>query len=269
MKGAIFVQIMRRSLYPLLFWGSGAALVAYAIVIIVPSVESLQQMAKFAETLPPFLLEAFGGSDVKFFATPEGYLSINLFSWMMPVLGAFSILAGLGVTANEEDTGILDVLISQPLPRWQIVIEKTLGYGLIVCLNVVMMLVGLWLGISMTPSMSMNLSRVSEATLNQIPSLLLILTFTILVGTLVRRRNVAAGLASLFLIAGYLIDLIGRAARGSIWDSLRVVSFYNYHDNPGVMMNGLNWGNILLLSGVSLLFLIGAVWLFERRNVGV
>ncbi len=269
MTGAMFLQVMRRSLTPFLLWGVGAAVMAFLVVIIVPSVESLQQMAKLLETFPAFMLQAFGGEDVKFLATPEGYLSINLFSWILPVLAIYSIMAGLNVTANEEEQGILDVVISLPVMRWRIVLEKTLAYTIIIVGNVVIMLVGLWLGVLATPSMTISQARIAESTLNMIPGLLVVFAFTVMVSTLARRRNVAAGIAAVFLLASYFIDLIGRAAKGTVWDQLRALSFYTYHDNPGVMMHGLAWGNVIGLLVVTILMIVVAVWAFEQRDVGV
>lgn len=269
MTGAIFLHVLRRSLWALAFWGVGAAIVAYGIVIIVPNVESLQQMGELLETLPPFVLEAFGGEDVTFFATPEGYLSINLFSWMLPVLAVYSILAGLSVTANEEERGIMEVMISLPLMRWRIVLEKTLAYTVIIIANVVIMLAGLWYGVVTTPSMTISHARLVESTLNMIPGLLVVMAFTAMVSTLARRRNVAAGIATVFLIFSYLVDMLGRAAPGTIWDKLRAVSFYSYHDNPGVMMHGLAWSHVIGLLVVSAIMVAVAVWAFEQRDVGV
>jgi ABC-2 type transport system permease protein len=264
----MFRHILRRSVWPLLFWGAGAGVMAYLVVIIVPNVESLQQMAKLLETFPPALLEAFGAGEAKFLASPAGYLSLNLFSWILPVLAIYSILAGLAVTANEEDQGIMDIILSLPLNRWQIVVEKTLAYALIISGNVILTLAGLWIGVRQTPTMAVDTSRLMEASLNMIPSLLVVLAFTVLVSTLVR-RNVAAGLASAFLIVGYFIDLIGRAAPGTFLDKLRLVSFYTYHDNPGVMQHGLAWGNIVGLLIAAALMIAVSVWTFERRDVGV
>lgn len=269
MTGAVFMQVLRRSFWPLVFWGLGAALIAWVMIIVVPNAESLQQIAKLAETFPPTLLQAFGGEDITFLGTPEGYLSLNLFSWLMPVLAGYSVLAGLGVTANEEELGTLDVLISLPLARWRIIVEKCLAYLVLIIGIVLLTLGGLLLGVAMTSGINYNLSRLVEGTLNMLPSLLVVGAFTVMISTIVRRRNVAAGLAIVFLIAGYFIDLVGRATKGTVLDSLRTLSFYTYHDNPSVMQQGPNWGNITLLLAVSVIMVIIALFAFERRDVGV
>jgi ABC-2 type transport system permease protein len=269
MTGSVFIQVMRRSWWPILLWGGSAAAMAFLVVIIVPNVEALTQMADMLKAFPPQLLEMFGGEDVKFLATPEGYLSVNLFSWILLVFAAYAVVAGLGVTANEEEQGTMDVLVSLPIPRWRILLEKVLAYSLIIIAMIVLTWLGLAIGVTMTPAMAFNPTRLAEGTLNMIPGTLFILAFTVLMGTLARRRNTAAGIAGGYLVFSYVIDLLGRAAKGSFVDKLRIISFYAYHDNPTVMMKGLVWGNVIGLLVAAVVMIGIAAWAFEQRDVGV
>ena len=269
MTGSVFIQVMRRSWWPILLWGGSAAVLAFFVVIIIPSVDMLNKMADLWKSFPPQLLEMFGGEDVKFLVTPEGYLSVNLFSWILLLFAAYAIVAGLGVTANEEEQGTMDVLVSLPIPRWRILLEKVLAYSLIVIAMIVLTWLGLVIGVAVTPAMAFNPARLAESTFNMIPGTLFILAFTVLMGTLFRRRNTAASVAAAYLIFGYFVDLLGRAAKGSFMDKLRALSFYTYHDNPTVMMNGLVWGNVIGLLVVAVVMVVIAAWVFEQRDVGV
>jgi ABC-2 type transport system permease protein len=269
MTGSVFIQVMRRSWWPILLWGGSAAVMAFFVVIIIPSVEMLNKMADLWKSFPPQLLEMFGGEDVKFLVTPEGYLSVNLFSWILLVFAAYAIVAGLGVTANEEEQGTMDVLVSLPIPRWRILLEKVLAYSLIIIAMIVLTWVGLVIGVAVTPAMAFDPTRLAEGTLNMIPGTLFILALTVLMGTLFRRRNTAASIAAAYLVFGYFVDLIGRAAQGSFIDKLRAISFYTYHDNPTVMMHGLVWGNVIGLLVAAVVMIGLAAWAFEQRDVGV
>ena len=88
--------------------------------------------------MPPLLLQAFGMTDAAQLATPAGFLDFGFFSYMMLVLAAYAVIAGLSVTANEEDRGIMDVLLSLPIPRWRLVVERFLAYALILVLILVL-----------------------------------------------------------------------------------------------------------------------------------
>jgi ABC-2 type transport system permease protein len=269
MSGAVFAETLRRNWRAMLYWGVSVAALVFITVIIVPSVEMLQKVADMVKVLPPALIQAFGGEDAATLATPEGYLSVSLFSVLLLIFAVYALLAGLGVTSQEEDQGIMDIMLSLPIARWRIVLEKLAAYTLIIVGMILLTLVGFWLAVAVTPSMTISAKQLLESVFNMLPGSLLMLAFTALVSTLVRRRNTAAGIAAAFLVVSYFIDVMGRAAKGTFIDSLRAVSFYSYYDYSNVMTKGLNWGYVILVLAVAGLLAAGTVWAFRRRDVGV
>src|SRR5262245_38818129 len=105
MSGAVFFETVRRSWKGMVYWGVGLGLMAWLQTIIIPDVEALKKMADLMKSLPPFLLQAFGSTDIAFMSTPEGYMTLQWFSWAVLILAVYSVLSGLNVTANEEDRG--------------------------------------------------------------------------------------------------------------------------------------------------------------------
>lgn len=113
------------------------------------------------------------------------------------------------------------------------------------------------------------MARLIEVNLIVVPTVLVVLACTILAASVIRRRNSAATVAAVFVVVGYVLDLIGRATQGTFFEQLRAVSYYSYYDSIGTMMNGIAWGNQLVLLVVAGIMLGLAVWAFERRDVGV
>jgi putative exporter of polyketide antibiotics len=72
-----------------------------------------------------------------------------------------------------------------------------------------------------------------------------------------------------FVVGSYFVDFLGGAASGSLADALRALSFFSYYDATTVMQTGLNWGSVALLLGVTAALVAGALWFFQRRDVGV
>src|SRR5688572_5196057 len=102
MTGTIFMETLRRNWRGMLFWGVGIGLIAWLQIIILPDVDSLQQMADLMETLPPIFLQMLGGSnDPAFLSTPQGYLNFRFFGTLPLFLSVYVVAAGLGITANE------------------------------------------------------------------------------------------------------------------------------------------------------------------------
>lgn len=269
MTGSIFSETLRRNWRQILWWGLGIGFLGLAIALIVPSSDMLKDFARALQTMPPSMLAMFGGEDAVSAATPEGFLNLIFFSYALLILAGYAVMAGLNVTANEEDGKIMDVLLSLPVPRWRLVLEKLLAYAVIVVGIVLLTFAGLWLGLQMTPTLAIDQGRLLETTMNLLPSTLLMLALTVLLTSLMRSKNAAAAIATIVIVGSYFVDSIGRQASASFANGLRLLSFYSYYDSTTVIRHGLNWSNVLVLAAVTAVLAAGGMWLFQRRNIGL
>ena len=271
MRGAVFFETLRRSWKTMLYLGIGIGALALYYVLMLMDEKMLKQMSGMLDNFQ-WLINALGGGDAAFMATPEGLLNYAFYSWVVLMIAAYTVVAGLNVTSSEEDRGILDILLSMPIPRWRVVLEKFLAYAVIIGGVVAMGHVALVLGTQNSPALRPLLTvgtpaRLAECSFNMIPPLLLVLAFTAFVSTLVRRRSTAATIAAVFVIASFFIEMIGRSAPSA--DKLRVVSFYSYYNSAAVMKDGLVWGNVIGLLAVAAILLVGALVAFQRRDISV
>jgi len=267
MSGSIFFETLRRRKWTLLYWILGVALMAVYIVVVIPDVKTITQYNNLLKTMPPVLLNLLG-TDITALASPAGFLGYTLFGWLILVLATYGVIYGLDITANDEDSGRLDMLLSLPIPRWRIVLEKYLAYTVGVVLIVLATIATLLWGITSSPALaSVNAGQVIMACVNFIPATLLVLAITALIATILRRRDAAVAVAALFVVASWLIDTIGRAAPSV--DGLRAISFLKYYNGANVIVNGAVPLDMLGLLGVALIALLGTVWFFNRRDIGV
>jgi ABC-type transport system involved in multi-copper enzyme maturation permease subunit len=254
----------------MLWWGLGLGSLAFISIIIIPDVNALEQMATLMESLPPFLVQALGGGDISFMATPEGYLAVQYFSIALLFFAVYAVVSGLNVTSNDEERGILDVFMSLPLARWRLVFEKFIAYSLLLAGAVLISFTLMWFGIAITPALAtVSLSRLAQATFAMLPALLVVLAFTLFIAAVVRRRGLAIALSAVFVVGSYFMDTLGRAAPDTGASTLRSFSFFAYSDSTGVIQSGLTWTNILVLLGVTVVLLGGGIWFFQRRDVGL
>lgn len=268
MTGAVFVETLRRSWRGALFWGIGLGLLAISNVIIIPDVDALEQMAELMNTLPPVLLQMFGVTDIEFLATPEGYLSLQFFGITLLIIAVYAASNGMNVFANDEDRGVIDIVLAAPLPRWRLIVEKFAAYALLSALMLALLFVLMAFGVSVTPALQVDTLRLIEGVFNLLPGTLFITAATIFITSLIRRRGLAVAIIAVFIIASYFVDTLGAAATGSIMEPLRALSFYRYYAGATVMQFGLSWDNVAVLVGASLVLVAGSVWFFERRDVG-
>lgn len=269
MRGAVLKEIFRQSWMQMLYWGLGLGLMGFFVVILVPDAAGLQAMKDFLARMPPFLLQAVGvGDDINYMASPEGFITIGFFGKTLTLLAVYPIIMGLRVTIFEEDNGTLDMLLSLPVPRWQVLVEKFLAYTVTLVVIAAMIFAGLGVGALMV-DYDLDIGRLAVTSLNILPSMLLILAFTILVGAVIRGKKMAIGISAAFVMGSFMLNTIGEMARGSFAENLRLISFFSYYDSTSVMKHGIVWGNVGLLLVVAALMLGASLWFFQRRDVGI
>jgi len=267
MNGVVFTETLRRGWRGMLYWGLGFGLYGLMIMMIVQDSNMLKQYGEITKTIPPAMMQLFGG-DAASLATPEGFLAYAFFGYLLLIFAVYAILSGLNVTANDEDAGIMDVVLSLPLPRWRLVLEKLLAYSLMTIGIVALSYVGLLVGMQFS-ALKVDGGRLFQATVNMIPSGLLILGFTALAGAVFRSKGTATAVAAFFVVGSYVLNFLGVAASGTFFDKVKALSFFNYYDHQGVILHGLSGGNVVLLLVVAVLCAGVAIWTYQRRDVGI
>ena len=233
MSGSVFFETLRRRKWALLYWAVGIALLAAYIVVVIPDVKAITSYNALIKSLPPIMMNLLG-TDASALASPAGFLGYALFGYMILVLAAYGVIYGLDITANDEERGAMDVLLSMPIPRWRIVLEKFLAYTVGIILIAVLMIIVLLWGISSSAGLSsISAGQVIAASINFIPATLFVMAITALLAVVFRRREVAVAIAAMFVVASWLIDTIGRAAPS--FDGLRALSFLKYYDGANVV----------------------------------
>lgn len=268
MRWAMFIETLRRGWRGMLYWGIGVGLLTFVQIIIIPDVQALQEMANMMETLPSWMLSAFGIDDMEYMATPEGYIALQFFSYALVMFSIYAVVAGLAITSGDEDRGTLDMVLATPIPRTRLMLERFAAYALMAIGFVLITFLWLWIGVAITPALAVDMGKIFGATLFLLPATLMVLTFATLIGALIRQRGIAIAVASAFIAVSYTFQLVGSAAEGALASALRTVSYFHYADGVSYLTDGANWGNVALVSALGVLMLISGVWYFNRRDVG-
>src|SRR3569623_2914117 len=85
------------------------------------------QLNRLIEAYPKGILEAFGITDLR---NPTNYLQSQFLGLAPLALSFFPILALANAIAGAEERGTIDVLLGNPLPRWQLVAGSFLATAL-------------------------------------------------------------------------------------------------------------------------------------------
>lgn len=269
MNGSVFTETLRQNWRQMLYWGIGFGLTALLIVVIIPGADAMQPLIELMESMPPAFTALIGvdADNIEWIASPEGFIAIGFFGKMLLLMAAYPAIMGIRVTANEEDEGVMDMLLSLPVARWRVVLEKFLAFAVTLIVVCALVFVGLWVG-EQIMQLGLDMGRMGESVFNMLPAMLLILAFTTLIGTMISRKRIIIGIVAGFVLVSYMLLTVGQMAEGSIAENIQLISFFTYNDAPGVVQSGLVWINMIGLTIVAVIMVAASLWFFERRDVG-
>jgi ABC-2 type transport system permease protein len=252
----------RRSI---LWWSGGTAILSAIVILLWPSIAAGPELEELIERLPP-ALQAMMGENIDLTSVP-GYLNLRLFTFIAPIIFlVYAIGRGTAAVAGEEDRGTMDVLLSHPVERWRIVVEKftTMLFGLIV------VGLALWVGLvlgALAVNVDLNISRAAQATFMVILLGMFHGALALAIGAGTGRTGLATGIAATVGIAGYFLHTLAPLVD---WlEPFQVLSpFYYYIEDPAIMQR-MNTGHAVVLVVLSLILLLTGVLSFQQRDVQV
>lgn len=266
MRGTVFMETLRTSWKTTLLWGMGMGAFMAFFVLLVPALDNMNLVA-LMETLPEPVLAAAGVADIQVLATTEGLLALGFFGKMALFFAAYPAFVGMNVTSNEEDEGIMDTVLSLPLPRTQLLLEKFLAYTVNIIALVFLVLGGLYVGLAIEPSVEVNVARMSMITLNLIPVLVFVLAVTIFIGANIGRRQIVLYIVTGFIVVSYSIFTVGGMISASWFDPIEALSFFSYYNVEYLLREGFVLTNVVLLFALAIALMGGSMFIFDRRDI--
>ena len=262
-----FTKGLRDQARPLLMWAVGVAFYVALLISIYPSIRhSAGQLQGYIHSLPLAVRTAFLGPSGDF-ASPVGYVNVELLSWLAPiVLIGFAVAAAARSLAGEEEDGTLSLLLAHPLSRSRLVLQKYAA----VLVAVAALGAGFWLSLVVATSLAG--TPVGAGVLGQ--ALLRLTLLGLAVGSVSFAVGAASGRRQTGLAAGvavgvgtYLLNTVSEM-NGSL-RPLRFASLFHYSGGASPLGQGLGAPDVALLLGVSAALLVVTLALFARRDIRV
>lgn len=266
--GAIFRYTLRQNGQAIWQWGGGLASLGLMLMLIVTDMDVITGYAELMDAMPTELLGFFGVESTDLITTPDGFIAFGFFAYGLMILGVYAVSAGLNIVSSDEDNGRLDVLLSLPVSRPRLFVERFAAYGVITTLLVIFSFSGLLLG-SLFSDMEYNMGRLFVGTLNMIPGTLVMIALTAFFSVLFRRRGTALSVSAAIIILSYFTDFLAESASNAVLDFANRLSLFSYYDSQRVVREGLILGDVAVLLTATALFFAVSIWLFDRRDVGL
>ena len=214
--------------------------------------------------LPETLQKLFGMED---YTSPEGFVSTEFFSQSVPILlTIFAIMQGTSALAGEEAGGTLELLLSQPVSRRRVALEKIGGFlistvviSIIVCPAWLISIPAVGVDISVTDTML--------ATFSFLPLVWAFYAASLFAAAALPNRRLATGVVVLFAVATYIVYALAQAV--DILDPLRWLTPFNYYNGSQILRDGPDLAGAAALCVASAVLGLLAVQAFEKRDLGV
>jgi ABC-2 type transport system permease protein len=268
MLNSIFSKTLWDRRVSITWWTIGMVALAGLTVAFYPSIRSdAESFQSLFDAFPEDLLRVFGVEDAASLVTATGLVNSRLYAGFGPILVAvLGIGLGTSAIAGEEEDGTLDLLLSQPVTRTQVVVEKLVAGAALI--GVVCMALFLTLS-ALNPVVDLGFSfeGILAANLTLWLFGMLFCCLAMAVGCFTGNRGLtigasAATLGALFFING-LAPLVDRVA----W--LRQLTPFHWLSDPDPLANGFDLWSIVIFLALIGVFAGFSVWAFNRRDIAV
>ena len=234
------------------------------IALIFTSVESSPELNELIESYPDVLRSLFGISEGADITSGAGYLDLELFGFMLPLLViVLAVGSGARTFAGEEDAGRLELVLAYPVRRRSSVLAK----GAALALEVVLVAAASVLTILVfDPIVGLDVAgrNLVEALLWLIALGLFYGWLALAVGAAYPSRALAIGVAAGTAAADYLVNGLHELA--SWLDPFRFVSpFWLVGSSP--LQGGTDLVGVAVVLVAALAILVAGALLVERRDL--
>jgi ABC-2 type transport system permease protein len=219
-------------------------------------------LAGMLDQFPEVLLALFGGGDMN---TPEGWYQLETFGMTAPISVMVVTLAiGAGGIAGEEERRTMGLLLSNPIKRSTIVLQKATAmvlYGFIVGFSI---FAGVALG-SLLGGLGMDIGNIAATSL-------LVTLVGVAFGAFALMLSAGTGRARLAVYVTVGVALVTYVLNAFKDYSDALVGYakwspFYYYLTSDPLFNGMNWRHGAVLAGLAIALIALAIVLFNRRDL--
>jgi len=247
----------------ILGWGAGVGFFVLMYSVFYPSLPAEMLELDFDEIQ---LYQALGQFEMRSF---EGYFGSTILGFMALLVIMYAVTHGTGTLAGEEENGTLELMVTLPLHRWEIVLSKAIAMAISAFLILAIVAVAGMIAFVI-------ISGQIEATLtagdlilpifSALPIVLLFMMLSLFLSAFMPQRRFAIGVAAVAVLGSYFGNNLLPMAEGTETIT-RLLPFHYYERSPDVFTDGIQAGDVLVLLAIAGIFLLLAIGSFSQRNI--
>ena len=263
MPTEVLVETLRERRRSLLWWVLGLAALIALNIAFYPSVRDDEALSDYAKDLPESVRALFAGGELDL-TSPAGYLNSQIFALMAPlILLIFTIGAGAGAVAGEEERGTLDLLLAHPVRRRDYVVQHFLALAALVGALTLVLLETVALG-SWLVDLEIGFGRLLAASVGVGLLALLFGAIALAAGAIRPGRARAIAAAAGLAVAAWIFDGLAQAV--DVLEAWRPLSPYYHALGQNPLREGAPWAGWAILAIATAVFVASAAFGLERRD---
>lgn len=242
----------------LLVWAISVGLTGAFFMLVWPSIDDA--IGQALDSYPDSVKQAFGITTLD---SAEQYLSAELFSFILPfAMAIFALRAVAAAIDGAQERGHLDVLLSAPISRRQVVAATFCA----IAVELAAILAAAWaltcLG-SVVAGADLDVGLAAAGFANVWPLAIFSAGVAMLVTGISQHAGAVTGVASGVIVAMYVLDLLGRLSDSV--EPFRWLSAFNYYGTAAV--DGIDPPAFAGLTAAGLVLATVGTLLFDRRDL--
>ena len=263
MLSNIFLKTLRDQRTSGLFWIAGILAISAYVIFLYPVIVKNTGLNDFIRNLPDEITALVGGA--LDYSTAIGFLNAQLFSVIAPlILIVYAVNQGTAAIAGEEERGTLALLLSNPVPRRRVALQKAAALTVVVAVGAFTFCAGLilWARIA---GVDLDVGGVASGSVMLGLVSLFFGAMGLALGAATGRRGVSGGVTGAFAVAAFLLN-----AFTPLIDWLHPARFatpFYYYKGNDPLTNGLSPAHVLTLAAGAVVLAAVSVLAFERRDL--
>ncbi|MCL4869884.1 MAG: ABC transporter permease subunit [Anaerolineae bacterium] len=243
-------------------WGLGLCFFPLVYISIYPSIA--EEMAGLADLE---LYKALGMN----LGTFGDWVGSILIVFMPLIAAIYGVINGTETLAGEEEDGRLEMLVTLPRPRWQIIKAKAIALTVSFILIFLVVAVVSWLVfLAIESQIETDLEGINlfMAVLSGLPLAFAVGMISMFLAAFCSTRRVAAMIAAAILISSYFGTNLANAS--PVLEPFAPLFLFNYLDaSSQAVAEGQQVGDMVVLITIGLVAFILALVFFQRRDLTV
>lgn len=260
MLRTIFSSTLFEKRWTMLIWLAATFVSVFGIALIFPPIRDT--MGGMMGQVPESMRNWFG--DAGTWQTYNGFAGQEIFGQMAILPIVIAIIFGAAFLAGEENSRRLLTMLSRPLRRSSLYLQKYLALLVFLLAEMLVFLAAALLG-GVVLGEPVAVGHFIESSLMVLLLALSLGTITFAIGAATGQKSIAGLVVGFYAFIAYFVASLSNSA--DIVDKLSYGSLFRYVDAPGIMASGLEPTNWLILLLAVVLPLLMAWPIFCRRDL--